>query len=151
MSIRATQITDRIATLLADCIGEDYPSQCGETVLVGQVKGAEQQAPAVFVIPELLRVEGRYGQGQVLRDYRLAAFARLSDHDGLSEHGLIDQIITDVRDLMESRDAQFKVGLVALGAEVRFQQAQPGYHEEGGDLVGASLQYQIVFTQASPA
>lgn len=151
MSIRATQISDRLAVLLADCQGDDYPSQCGETVLVGQVKGAEQQAPAIFIIPEVLRVEGRYGMQQVVRDYRLAAFALLSDHPTMSEHALIDQIITDVRDVMESRDRQSRSGLVALGAEVRFQQAQPGYHEDGGDLVGAALQYQVVFTQASPA
>ncbi len=150
-ALLATRITDCLAVLLAECQGSAYPSQCGTTVLVGQVKGAEQQAPATFVIPELSRSDGKYRSEINTRDYRLAAFARLSDHPSYSEHGLIDQIIADVRDVMESRDAQVRAGLVSLGAEVRFSQATPGYHEDGGDLVGAALQYQIVFSQATPA
>ena len=150
-TLLATRITDRLAVLLADCQGTAYPSQCGTTVLVGQVKGAEQQAPAIFVIPELSRTDRQYGSEIVTRDYRLAAFARLSDHPDYSEHGLIDQVIADVREVMESRDAQFRAGLVSLGAEVRFVSATPGYHEDGGDLVGAALQYTLHFNQASPA
>ena len=145
-----TQITDRLATLLATCKGAGYPSQVGTTVLVGQVKGAEQQAPAIFVIPETVNVAAKYGNDLITRGYRLAAFAKLSDHPTYSEHGLIDQIIRDVRAVMETRDATATIGLIALGATVQFQNAAPGYHEDGGQLVGAALQYQIVFTQAAP-
>lgn len=147
----STQITDRLATLLTACQGVYYPSGVGAAVFIGQTKGAEQQAPCVFVIPERATSEGRYHQEQVSRDYRIAAFARLSDHPSATEHGLIDQIIADVRRALEARDAVATIGLVALGAEIRFQGATPGYHEDGGQLVGAALQYQLIFTQASPA
>ena len=40
--------------------------------------------------------------------------------------------------------------VIALGATIQFQNAAPGYHEDGGQLVGAALQYQIIFTQAAP-
>jgi hypothetical protein len=82
---------------------------------------------------------------QISRDYRVAAFARLSDHPTDTEHGLIDQIIDDVRRALEARDGVATIGLAALGAELRFQGATPGYHEDGGQLVGAALQYQLVF------
>lgn len=147
----ASQITERLATLLTACQGVSYPSQVGATVLIGQTKGAEQQAPCVFLIPERATIEGRYAQQQTSRDYRVAAFARLSDHPTDTEHGLIDQIIDDVRRALEARDGVATIGLAALGAEIRFQGSTPGYHEDGGQLVGAALQYQLVFTQASPA
>ena len=146
----STQITDRLATLLTACQGVYYPSGVGAAVSIGQTKGAEQQAPCVFVIPERATTEGRYHQEQVSRDYRIAAFARLSDHPSATEHGLIDQIIRDVRSVMETRDATATIGLIALGATIQFQNAAPGYHEDGGQLVGAALQYQIIFTQAAP-
>lgn len=145
-----TQITDRIKALLETCIGASYPSLVGTTVWVGQVKGAEQQAPAIFVIPETINVDNRYANDQIKRNYRLAAFALLSSHPTYSEHGLIDQIIRDVRAVMETRDAVADIGLIALGATVQFQSAAPGYHEDGGQLVGAALQYQITFSQAAP-
>ncbi len=150
MALLATSITDRLAALLANCQGTSYPSNVGTTVLVGQVKGAEQQAPCCFLIPERQTAEGRYAQHQVQREYRIAAFARLSDHPTLSEHGLIDQIIRDLRQVLETRDAGTG-GLVSLGAEIAFDAAQPGYHEEGGQIVGAALTYRITYTQAAPA
>lgn len=145
-----TQITDRIAALLRTAIGPGYPSAVGTTVLIGQVKGAEQQAPACFVIPETLNAEPKYAAHQITRAYRIAAFAKLSSHPAYSEHGLVDQIIRDVRAVLETRDAVPAIGLVALDATVQFQSAAPGYHEDGGQLVGAALQYQITFTQAAP-
>ena len=145
-----TQITDRLAALLRTCTGAGYPSQVGTQVLVGQVKGAEQQAPAIFVIPETLNAEPKYGNHLITRGYRLAAFALLSSHPTYAEHGLIDQIIRDVRAVLETRDAVASIGLIALGATVQFQNAAPGYHEDGGQLVGAALQYQISFPQAAP-
>lgn len=147
----ATRITERLATLLAACQGVGYPSNVGTSVFIGQTKGAEQQAPCVFLIPERATTEGRYHQQQTSRDYRIAAFARLSDHPGDTEYGLIDQIIDDVRRALEARDGVATIGLAALGAELKFQGSTPGYHEDGGQLVGAALQYQLVFHQASPA
>lgn len=149
--LKPTVITDRIAALLATATGIGYPSLVGTSVLVGQVKGAEQQAPCVFIIPEQEQFDGAYGQHLMRRDYRLAAFAALSGYPTYSEHGLIDQIIYDVRKIMETRDGTAGIGLAAIGAEVRFVSATPGYHEDGGDLVGAALQYTLHFTQASPA
>ena len=150
MTLLATTITDRIASLLGTCKGASYPSNVGTTPLVGQVKGADQQAPCVFLLPERVTVEGRYAMHQVARDYRIVAFARLSDHPTLSEHGLVDQIIRDVRQVLEARDGGTG-GLVSLGAEISFQGATPGYHDDGGQIVGASLTYRITYPQAAPA
>lgn len=150
MALLATSITDRLAALVATCKGASYPSLVGTTVLVGQIKGVEQQAPCCFVIPERVTAEGRYAQHQITREYRLCAFARLSSHPTLSEHALIDQIIRDLRQVVEKRDGGTG-GLVSLGAEISFQGAQPGYHEDGGQLVGAALTYRLTYPQAAPA
>lgn len=146
MPLLQTQITDRIATLLATCKGVSYPSLVGTTVKVGQARGAEQQAPAIFVMPEVEQASGLYATQLITRTFRLAAFAKLSAHPTYSEHGLIDQIIRDVRKVMETRDST----LVGYGANVKFISATPGYHEDGGQLVGASLQYEIQYPQAAP-
>lgn len=148
MALVPTSITDRLKTLLQGCKGTSYPSNVGTTVLVGQVKGAEQQAPCLFMIPERETADQRYAQHLMTRTYRLAAFAKLSAHPTLSEHGLIDQIIYDVRKVMETRDST----LAALtNGTPQFISAQPGYHEDGGQIVGAALEYQITFNQAAPA
>lgn len=147
MALRSTQITDRLAALLATAKGSGYPSAVGSRVLVGQVKGAEQQAPCVFLLPERETEEELYNRkGVIARDYRLAAYAKRSAHPSLSEHALVDQIIYDLRKVLETRDATL-AGLLESGP--RLLQVTPGFHEDGGQIVGAALSYQLQYRQAA--
>lgn len=143
MSLIPTQITDELADVLRTCTtSRGYTSNVGATVHVGQLRGAHKQAPAIFVVPGRQSGDVRYGEvREVTREYVVRAFADLRDHPTLAEEALVDQVIWDVRRAIE---AQLEV-LLELAQRVRYIGDQPGYHEEGGTIVGAALSYEIQY------
>lgn len=131
----ATQITDRLAAIAATITtANGYPSNVGATVQIGARRGMADQAPAVWIVPSRQTVTDLYDSVEISREIDIKAFADLRDHPSLSEHGLVDQVIWDVRKAFGAYDAT----LAALG-DLTLGNDQPGYSEDGGAIVGAGL------------
>lgn len=142
--LSASKITFLIKGVLDDCLAErGFPSNCGASVRVGLLYGAASEAPSVYVLPGRQTCEQRYGQTQeIRREYQIRAFADLNDHPTLSEFELVDQVIWDVRRCMESRE----LTLPDYVDRLAYAGDQPGYREEGGSVVGAVINYDVMYT-----
>lgn len=141
----ATQITDRLAAIAATITtANGYPSNVGARVQIGQQRGMADQAPAVFIVPARQQVTNLYDSVEVSREIEIKAFADLRAHPGLSEHGLVDHVIWDLRRAFGAYDAT----LAALG-ELGIGNDQPGYSEDGGATVGAGLTLTITYRVAA--
>jgi len=143
MTLLATQITQALAARLATATtANGYTSNCGSAVFIGQTRGADRQAPAVFLLPGRQSGEGRYAdEREVRREYDIRGFADLNSHPHLSEAALIDLIIWDLRRCCESNND----ALTGLIERLSYRSDQPGYREEGGSIVGAALTYEIQY------
>jgi len=143
MSLVATDITHTLAELVRNCTTRrGYTSNVGAAVYVGLLRGAAQQAPSAWIIPGLQRGSERYGElREVTREYKVSGFADHNDHPSLDEVGLVDLIIWDLRRCIESQDDI----LAAMVERLRFVSDQPGYREEGGTIVGATLSYELTY------
>jgi hypothetical protein len=143
MSLVPTEITRELAILLADCTtANGYVSNVGAVVQIGQLRGAYQQAPAVFVLPGRQSGTARYGEvREMTRDITVRGFADLNDHPTLDEVELIDTIIWDLRRCIESQSQT----LDSLVQRLSYASDRPGYREEGGTIVGAALTYQVQY------
>jgi hypothetical protein len=136
MSLVATQITDRLAVMAATITtANGYTSNVGASVNVADLRGIGTQAPALFIIPSRQRPTRSYAFAQYEREYQIKAFADLRDHPSLSDHALVDTVIWDVRQCFETHDT----ALMALADQVSTDDDQPGYSEDGGSIVGASI------------
>lgn len=142
MTIFATYITEAIAARLRGCTaGAGFASNVGASVQTGQMKAGAADAPCLYIMPGRGIGGALYCDSVVeyTRAYELRAFVDLNSHPELSDCDLIDQIIWDVRRIIEIEPLP--------GADiVRFISDQPGYREDGGNLVGALINYEIVFT-----
>lgn len=140
MTLFATYITEALAERLRGCTaGAGFASNVGATVRAGRMSAGAIDAPCTYIIPGRGAGNALYGAVEYTRTYELRAFVDLNTHPELSDCDLIDQIIWDVRRIIETEPLP--------GADiVRFISDQPGYREDGGSLVGALLNYEIAFT-----
>lgn len=140
MTLLATLVTESLAERLRGCTaGAGFSSNVGATVRTGRMSAGAVDAPCTYIIPGRGAGNALYGAVEYTRAYEIRAFVDLSTHPELSDCDLTDQIIWDVRRIIET-DA-------LPGADgVRFVSDQPGYREDGGNLVGALLNYEITFT-----
>jgi hypothetical protein len=137
----ATQITDRLAAIAATITtANGYPSNVGATVQIGAKRGMADQAPAIWIIPGRQTVTDLYDSTEISREIEIKAFADLRDHPSLSEHGLVDQVIWDIRKALWAYDAT----LTDL-CDLLLGNDQPGYSEDGGAIVGAGLTLTITY------
>jgi hypothetical protein len=136
-----TQITRRLKAMLEACIpANGYASGVGADVRIGQLRGAATEAPAAFVVPGRETGETIYDESiEMVREFEIKAFADTKAHPTIEDHELVDRVIWDVRQCLESYDAE----LADLIDGIRFQNARPGYREDGGTLVGASITYEV--------
>jgi len=144
MSLLPTQITDALAVLARGCTAANgYLSNVGANVAIGRLAGAAVEAPICFVIPARQQpsTDLAFGAACVVREYELKAFADLQDHPTLDEHALMDQIIWDVRRVVEAEGTDLR----DLATRVTWLSDTPGYHEQGGSLVGATITYEIEY------
>lgn len=145
MSLVPTDITDELVTILrAATTRGGYPSNIGASVRVGELRGMAAQAPACFVIPSRGKPGlSRYSEiRQVVRDYEIKALVDMDDHPSMSDHAMIDQIIWDVRRCIEG----YEPGVESLVERIAYSSDRPGYREEGGTIVGASLTYEVTYS-----
>jgi hypothetical protein len=152
MSVR---ITRAIAAILGGCTSTNgYLSNVGAAVYLGKLRGGAVQAPCINLLP------GRHApadpvynpQWEQTREIEIRAALDANDYlddanvQALDDIELVDLTIWDVRRCLSlGRDT-----LSALGAELRYLSDQPGYREDGGTVVGASLTYSVTYT-ADPA
>jgi hypothetical protein len=111
------------------------------------VRTVADVAPAVFVTPGSEQAEGSYGGTHVRRTYEITGFASPEAHPALSDHALVDLIIWDLRQVLETYDATLH-GLVEL---MRFTGSRPGYREASSNVVGAAVTYELVYAVAVTA
>jgi hypothetical protein len=147
----ATDITDGVADLLKEALtANGYVSNIGTNVVIGRTKGAAIEAPSAFVIPGRATSTRLYGEvREKVRQYEIRVFADLNDHPTLAEHELVDLLISDVEQILEARSYLLD-DLIDRFAHVS---EQPGYHESGGSMVGATLTYELTYqiTLSDPA
>lgn len=139
MTLLATQITEALADRLRGCTAAGgFASDVGATVHTGRVKAGASEAPCISIMPGRGTGTALYGVVQYTRNYEIRAFVDLNTHPELSDCDLTDQIIWDVRRILETDQLP--------GVElINFVSDQPGYREDGGTLVGALLNYEIAF------
>lgn len=142
--LAASTITHLIKGVLDDCISaRGFVSNCGASVRIGLLYGAASEAPCTYVLPGRQKCEQRYGLvQQISREYQIRAFADLNDHPTLTEFELVDRVIWDVRRCMESRE----LTLPDYVDRIAYAGDQPGYREEGGSIVGAVINYDVMYT-----
>jgi hypothetical protein len=137
-----SQITERLAALCRTCTSANgYSSNIGTAVRVGQLAGAATEAPIVYLMPGREQGSVRYGLHEMSRSWTITGFAHATAHPSLSEHALVDIIVWDIRRCIEARDAT----LAAMIERITFRSATPGYHEGGGTIVGAAVEYEISY------
>lgn len=133
-----TAITTALTTRLRGAItAAGCASNVGATVQVGRVKAGAVEAPCCYVTPGRGTETRIYGAVQRTRAYEVRAFADLNAHPALSDCDLVDQIIFDVRRILEEGAA------LAGVQDLRYVADSPGYREDGGTLVGALIEYEV--------
>lgn len=152
MSVRVTRA---LASVLEGCTSANgYISNVGAAVYLGKLRGGAVQAPCINLLP------GRHSpadpvynpQWEQTREIEIRAALDANDYldaaniQTLDDIELVDLVIWDVRRCL----ALGRAALADLGAELRYQGDQPGYREDGGTVVGASLTYSVTYT-ADPA
>lgn len=143
MTLLATEITNALVALLTQCVARrGFVSDVGARVFASLLKADYSQAPAAFIHPGRTTADVLYGEARrVSRVYTITACANSLSHPTLSDAALADQIVWDVRRCIESPDDT----LLELVERVRFLNDQPGYREEGGSIVGATLTYEVSY------
>ena len=137
----SVQITERLIAIAEGItIGNGYASNVGARVFAAKMRGMADIAPAVFVIPGKQKDEHFYDTREIVREVEIKAFADVRVHPSLTEYELVDQIIADLRKAFAANDS----GLAALG-EFTINSDQPGYSEDGGNIVGAAISATITY------
>jgi hypothetical protein len=140
----STEITREIATLLRGTTrANGYQSNVGATVFLGQLRGGKTQAPCCYVIPgQHDPTSVMYGAArEVRRSYEIKAIVDANDHATLEDIDLVDLIIWDVRSVIETNEDR----LGGLVQRISWTGDRPGYREDGGSLVGASINYDVIY------
>lgn len=153
MSYLRTQITSRIKAMLETLTRDNgYRTWIGRKVHVGLLRGAPGDAPCLYVLPGIERSAKQYGTAQTETEYKIAAFVNRLDTvvDGFTadphaEWAIIDAMIADIREVMETRDATMH----ALIESITYEGSKPSYHEEGGELTGVEAAYSVRFAIAT--
>ena len=139
MTLIATTITEALADCIRDCTAaKGYSSNVGATVEVGRLAAGATDAPCTYLLPGRGTGGQLYGVIEYTRAYELRAFVDRAAHPTIADAALVDLIIWDLRRIIERAPVP---GVDAL----RFVSDQPGYREDGGNLVGAILHYEIIF------
>ena len=146
MTLLATQITDALVARMATVTAiNGYPSEIGRTVFSGTLKGDAVQAPCVFVTPGRTTDTAAYsGILESTRTYDLVGYCDSTSYPDMSDHAIVDAIAWDIRRALAATDP----ALAALVRQIRFISDSPGYREDGGNLVGASVVIEIDYAVA---
>lgn len=146
-SIR-TQITARIAAMLATLTPYDSRTGVGVNVRVGLRTVAAMAAPCVVLTPGPDRSVPGYGNSLTETEYAVTAYvnrkeSRYADYiaDPAAEWALVDAMIADIRGLMETSDAT----LAALVEHIGYRSGTPAYSEDGGEIIGAEIRYSVQY------
>lgn len=142
MTLFATTVTELLAERLRGATAAvGYASDVGRSVHVGRTRAGAVEAPCSFVTPGFGAADGAYFASIYTRRIEIRAFVDANTHPELSDPDLCDQIIWDVRRILEDPSARPIPGLDGL----KFISDAPGYREDGGTLVGALLTYEVRF------
>ena len=153
MSYLRTQITARIRTRLATITQDNgYRTWIGRKVNIGLLRGTPGDAPCIYVLPGIERGARQYGIAQTETDYKIAAFCNRLEvaidgfaSDPHAEWAIIDAMIADIREVMETRDDT----LQALIENITYEGSKPAYHEDGGELTAVETTYSVRFAIAA--
>jgi hypothetical protein len=131
------EITAALTASLATATeANGYSSDIGRAVFVGELRGDAVQTPCTFILPGRTTFSGP----DATRTYDITGYCDASAA-GLSEHGLVDAIAWDIRRCLAAEDP----ALAALVRQIRVAGDSPGYREDGGSLVGASVAIEVEF------
>lgn len=141
MTLLATKITSALVEAVQGAtIAAGYPSNVGRLVFRGQLRGGAIQAPCTFVLPGTSRDSAYYnGCREITRQVEIHGFADANAYPDLTDDALVDQIIWDLRQVLEADNT-----LGGLAQDLRYVADRPGYREDGGSIVGAGLTYEVV-------
>jgi hypothetical protein len=142
MTLLATQITEALVAQLQTCTDtEGFETDIGRSVYVGQLRGGAVQAPCLYVLPVRTTDTAAYSDVvELSRRYEIKGFCD-ANHYQISEPALIDLIAWDIRRCLHAAGT----GLTNLVRDIVIRDDSPGYREEGGTLVGASLNVEISY------
>ena len=139
-----TQITRQIKLMLERCTtANGFVTNLGARVEIARGKAGSEEAPAAFVIPGRQSGEPLYDDAvEQVRAYEITAIADTHDHPDIDDYELVDRLIWDVRRCLETRDE----ALAELVDSIKYTSDRPGYREDGGTIVGASITYEVRYT-----
>jgi len=144
MLLVSSRITDEFAAVLRGATtARGYTSNVGASVRIGQLRGAAEEAPSCYLVP------GRQSPGEarfahrrlVVRGYEIRGFIDMNDHSTLSDHEAVDLVVWDIRRCVESGRGP----LADLVERIAYSGDRPGYREDGGTIVGAAIEYDVVY------
>jgi hypothetical protein len=146
MTLLATRITDALTTQLATAkTAAGYVSNIGASVFVGQLRGGAVQSPCTYIVPMRTVDQAAYSNVlELTRSIDVRGFADANDHPTLTDAALVDLIAWDIRRCL----AAAGTGLTSLVRDLRVKEDSPGYREEGGTLVGASVSIEVDYAVA---
>lgn len=146
-SIR-TQITARIEAMLATLTPDTARTGIGLNVSIGLSQLNAPEVPSVTLTPGADRAVQGYGNSLTETEYAITAFvnrkeARYAAYtaDPGAGWALVDAMIADIRQVLETPDADLE-DLIEL---ISYEGTRPAYSEEGGEIIGAELRYNIQY------
>lgn len=146
MTLLATQITDALAAQMATCTAANgYVSNVGRLVLTAQTRAGAVQCPCCVVVPGRTTDQSAYSDViELTRSYEIRGFADTLSHPALSDAALVDLIGWDIRTCL----AAAGTALSDLIRILTVRDETPGYREDGGSMVGATVSVGIEYAVA---